>query len=138
MCLSKINLAYDKPSDLIVDAWKEFGGTSAKPESYNVTLAIDGKRTVPLDQWIKASDKLAPWGITASDGKTYKPGFHAYSVEKKRLFRRVYLRKITCVGSQDNEECYVAQEMYVPSDPDGWPPKEIPAKNFMQRVGRKP
>jgi CheY-like chemotaxis protein len=56
-------------------------------------------------------------------------GFHAYPDEKQKPIKatcRVYLRQITSVGNQggNNYPVVVAQEMYVPSKPDGWPPTE--------------
>jgi hypothetical protein len=113
-------MVIDKPSDLIVNAWKEFDGS--KP----VTLSFTNfGGTVKLDTWLVASEVKPPINITASDGKTYRAGFHAYAAERasRRITRRVYLRKITCIGDQDGSKAVVAQEMYVPTDPDGWPPQ---------------
>lgn len=136
MCLSSVEAVYDKPSDLIVDGWKEFGqkDTNLRSQQFNTVIQ--------RDTWIQASEQrpLVVLGmIKASDGKLYRVGFHAYVDEpKKGSFRRVYLRKITCTGDQDGK-CVVAQEMYVPSDPNGWPPRPTPStpvskKKLMERV----
>lgn len=129
MCLSKIEVAYDKPSDLIVDGWKAFIGTGPK-----LTLSYMG--SVALDTWLTASAANAPNGIKGDDGKTYKAGFHAY-IDSPRYsgYRRVYLRKITCAGEQDGKKCVIAQEMYVPSDPNGWPPKA--KKKLVDRIRKR-
>jgi hypothetical protein len=89
-----------------------------------------GTRVVPLDVWITADPTQTPNGtIKADDGIGYAAGFHAYSEEKQKPIKatcRVYLRRITSVGNQggNNYPVVVAQEMYVPSKPDGWPPTE--------------
>lgn len=139
MCLSVIDVSYDKPSDLIVDGWKEFSGPSGSPMFLNYTTIA-----VPLDQWLEASKVKNPQDINMTNGKTYRAGFHAFSDEKeidvKSRFRRVYLRRITCAGAQDGKKCVVAQEMYVPSGPNVWPPKPTPIpgpppkKKLMDRI----
>jgi hypothetical protein len=120
MCLSKVTTTYDKPSDLIVDGWKEFSG---KGNSLSFS-AMGG--TVALDVWLQASASTAK-DLTATDGKKYKVGFHIYAGDvferySSYRYRRVYLRRITCIGDQDGKKCVIAQELYVPSDPDAWPP----------------
>jgi hypothetical protein len=65
--------------------------------------------------------------LAALDGKKYQAGFHAYADElevKSKFYLRVYLRGITCTGYQDEKRAVIAREMYVPSDPDAWPPQE--------------
>jgi len=117
MCLTKVT-AHPEPSDLIVDGWKKFGVSGQ-------SLTFQSMRgAVALDVWLQASKTSAPTGIEALDGTKYKAGFHIYPDEKHGHTgtRRVYLRRITCVGEQDGERCVIAQEMYVPSTPDGWPP----------------
>lgn len=126
MCLSKINSILDKPSDLIVDGRKVFSGTAQSLKFENMGGVVD------MDVWLQASTSVAK-ELTASDGKTYKVGFHVYADESeaKRITprtRRVYMRRITCVGDQDGKECLIAQEMYVPSDPDAWPPLLPPSQ----------
>jgi hypothetical protein len=136
MCLSKVTVT-PAPSDLIVDGWKEFGLKGTKLAFQNVS------GTVETDKWMQASESGAPTGLRADDGQKYKAGFHAYFDEReaKRFsvtFRRVYLRNITCIGDQDGRKCVVAQEMYVPSDPDAWPPLEqsrpSTAKKLINRI----
>ena len=123
MCLSAIKESYDQPSPLITDGWKVFNGTDLRPLFQSRVLG--GSAEVPLDKWLRAEGVR---DIPADDGNFYRPGFHAYSNEDqlngKSWFRRVFLRQITCLGRQDGKDCVVAQEMYVPSDPNGWPPKE--------------
>lgn len=129
MCLSSVKETYDSPSTLIVDGWKEFAGTSTKPQFQNFPHA--GSTTVQLDTWLEITGTEK---IVAGDGKKYDAGFHAYSDEKDlkmdrastRPYRRVFLRRITCLGMQELNKCVIAQEMYVPSDPNGWPPKPDP------------
>ena len=118
MCLSKVSTAYDKPSGLIESGWKVFGGTGSSLKFEN----FGG--TVPQDVWLRADEIRATVDIVASDGTTYKAGFHVYANEgdKPRGARHVYLRRITCAGEQQGRECVIAHEMYVPSKPDAWPP----------------
>jgi hypothetical protein len=118
MCLSNVTEKYDHPSSLIVDGWKDFSGTDTKPRFQAQTLA--GHREVPLDQWLKAEGV----DIKADDGKRYELGFHVYTDEpKSSTRRRVFTRFISARGDQGQEKIAIAREMYVPSDPNGWPPK---------------
>jgi hypothetical protein len=134
MCLTKVISGPAKVSDLIVDGWKEFDG---KPPTM-AHQSFGG--TVVMDTWLKASEVRAPTGIRASDGKKYQAGFHIYAEEselKNRYrLRRVYYRRVTCVGEQDGSKCVIAQEMYVPSNQDSWPPLPPPQakKNLMKRI----
>lgn len=136
MCLTRIDTLYDKPSDLIVSGWKEFGGTTPQPKFMNFGTVVK------LDEWIAAGDIKVPMDIKASDGKLYKAGFHVYDGEYPSL-RRVYLRRITCVGDQDGKRCVIAQEMYVPSNESGWPPQPLasptpaPKKKLSERFKKK-
>ena len=136
MCLDSVTEIYDAPSPVILDAWKTFSGTTSKPK---LSMAINGVFEVPLDKWIKATDEHATGGIKASDRNTYAPGFHAYAEESevKRIsgsVRRIFLRKITCLGAQDGKKAFVAQEMFVPSNPNGWPPKPDDPKGFLEKA----
>ena len=121
MCLSKVIEKYDSPSSVIISGWKEFNDRSGKLEFQNQANA--GSRAVPLDTWIKAVPTVN--SIRSDDGKSYVPGFHVYENEdiRKASRRRVYARLITCRGEQDRENLVIATEIYVPSDPDAWPPK---------------
>lgn len=142
MCLSRIDTIYDQASGLIVDGWKEFLGSKAQPVSLRFKVGIS--RDVPVDRWLQASDEFAPNGILADDGRTYKAGFHVYADEgRSESYRRVYLRGVTCVGKQGGRKCMIAQEMYVPSDAEGWPPQAAPKedrgkKRAPRQAGRKP
>lgn len=119
MCLSSVKEIYDPPSDLIVDGWKNFKGGANKPEFSMQTHG--GKSDVPLDVWIRAE---ATATIMADDKKDYVPGFHVYCDDHAGStgYRRVFLRRVTCSGLQGSLKVVIAQEMYVPSNQDGWPP----------------
>jgi len=128
MCLSSVKETYDPSSELIVDGWKSFtSGTvsgSLKFENFS--------DTVELDKWMQASAATAPTGIRADDGKTYMPGFHVYAEESEiqklgYKCRRVYVRRVTCMGEQGRIKCVIAQEMYVPSNQNAWPPLDSSA-----------
>ena len=133
MCLSRIRETYDSPSTLIVDGWKAFRQKNGVLEFENFGVGGQGGQMgVPLDQWIQASAGDAPRGITASDGKNYIPGFHVYSDEQqisknRSTFQRVYVRRVTCLGDQGTMATVIAQEMYVPSDQNAWPPLPEPS-----------
>jgi hypothetical protein len=122
MCLSKIEHTYVRPSGLIVDGWKQFSGTKSAPE-FSV---MKGAGAVKLDEWMQASGPQ----IRSDYGEDYAAGFHVYADEPKQPqgYRRVYVRGVTCSGRQSNDtRCLIAQELYVPSDPNAWPPKAAPA-----------
>jgi hypothetical protein len=122
MCLSQVDETYDTPSSLIVDGWKQFGGTEAKPQ---VRMPVNGKLVLPLDTWIQATaESTNGLAIKADDGNKYAPGFHAYVDEQKvGSYRRVFLRKISCMGLEDrSKKTVIAQEMFIPSKKNGWPP----------------
>jgi hypothetical protein len=134
MCLDLVTEIYDTPSPLIVDGWKSFTGTPANPK---LSMSIKGVYEVPFDKWIQATDEHATCGIKADDHNTYAPGFHAYAEESRKPtqnLRRVFLRKITCLGQQDGKKTVVAQEMFVPSNPNGWPPKPDDPKSLVERA----
>jgi hypothetical protein len=119
MCLGKVTATHSKPSGVIVDGWKSFTGTDSA-----LTFQQMGG-PVTLDVWLQASKIKPPQDIVAGDGTKYRAGFHAYGDEQERgCYRRVYLRNITCTGEQDFKKCVIAQEMYVPSDKNAWPPQE--------------
>jgi hypothetical protein len=135
MCLDKIKSDIDKPSDLIVDGWKGFGGSGTSLTFQNFAGAV------AVDTWLSASQVRPSVEIRAGDGRKYQAGFHAYAEErdKPKHGRRVYLRRITCIGDQSGKKCLIAQEMYVPSDQDGWPPQgaapaPAPKKRLMDRI----
>lgn len=114
MCLDSVTKSL-QTSSLVESGFKEFSGSKAAPRFQNVPL--HGKHEVPLDQWITAKEENV--------GK-YTSGFHIYTREKEHfetLLRRVYYRNAHTKGKQGNKTIVVAREMYVPSDPDAWPPK---------------
>lgn len=120
MCLNKVQLTHTQPSSLVVDGWKSFRGGGAELEFEN----YGGK--VPLDTWLQAEKIHPPTTVRATDGKSYKAGFHVYASDGKQQSdsscRRVFVRRITCEGDQGGSDCVIAQEMYVPSKTDAWPP----------------
>jgi hypothetical protein len=130
MCLTKVLEIYSNPSSVITDGWKEFRVVNGKKLEF-ATFSLDGKSVasgtgmeVPMDKWIKASSI----SVLASDKNYYSSGFHVYTDETAKSHthmarRRVYIRKVKTKGLQEGEECLIADEMYVPSDPNGWPPK---------------
>ena len=134
MCLTKVISSPAKVSDLIVDGWKEFGGGRKSLTFANMT------GDVALDKWLFANLIRPPIKIRASDGKEYEAGFHVYAEESdlrnRYRLRRVYYRRVTCVGEQDGSKCVIAQEMYVPSNQDSWPPLPPPQakKNLMKMI----
>jgi hypothetical protein len=121
MCLEMITKRVEDPS-CIVSGWKRFKGTAAEPH-FDV-YAFSGSSKVPLDKWIHAEEeKLSVPGSYA----TYTSGFHVFSDEQEtnksgKIFRRVYYRGVEVIGRQDGYEVAIARQMYVPSDPDAWPP----------------
>lgn len=128
MCLDKIKEHYDNPSMAIIDGWKTFNVDTTFGLKFTA-VNLNGKWEVPMDRWIKADPKL----IQDSKGKDYFTGFHVYTdedkVKKKYVSKyttpyRVYIRKVTCLGEQDGLDVYIAQEMYVPTNQDEWPPKD--------------
>lgn len=133
MCLTKIKETYDTPSMMVMDGWKEFVGTSSSPQFS--AFALNGSNKVPLDKWLTATDENAK-EVRASDGNMYKPGFHVYADEKEMKSankRRVFVRRVSCRGIDGSKECIIAQEMYVPSKDNGWPPKDDD-QSFMDKV----
>jgi len=119
MRLDKITNKDPDCEELIMCGWKQFNGWGGELHFQNV--GIDGKLDVPMDQWIKAeSKKIGDWR------SKYQSGFHIYSdeVEMESLpsARRVYYRGVETIGTQDGKTVIVARWMYVPTDPDAWPP----------------
>lgn len=131
MCLSTVTEKYDKPSNVIISAWKSWSPAGV-PSFYQ---SYKGSMTVPMDQWIIAESKL----IKADDGKTYDTGFHVYESEEtaKSLgaYRRVYVRKIHTRGTQGGKIVLIAEEMYIPLNQHDWPPK--PDDSTLNKLGKK-
>lgn len=128
MCLTKVTEIYDDPSALVTDGWKSI---DAKKPRFQ--FKVSGSTDIPFDQWITATNEHAKNGVKADDGNVYEPGFHAYAEEKelkgKPGYQRIFLRNITCLGVQDGLKVIVAREMYLPSDKNGWPPKNAAPGN---------
>ena len=125
MCLAKVTESYEPPCPMITDGWKDLGGDPKKPV---VGMAVNGSSHIPLDTWVTATNEHAKNGIKATDGNTYEPGFHVYADEPAASYdrtrqRRVFVRNITCRGTDGGKTTLIAREMYIPSDPNGWPPK---------------
>lgn len=121
MCLEYVREKV-APTSLIQSGWKEFsGGYNTNKLSFQ-NFPFRGSQTVPMDQWLTAE------GDGKVRGGDYKPGFHIYEDEKeldgRSRKRRVYYRRVHTRGTQDGLTVVIAQEMYVPTNPDAWPPKE--------------
>lgn len=120
MCLESVKETI-KPNTLIQSGWKQFNGTRDKPtfEAYS----FKGSSAVPLDKWITAETKDV-WSNTSTK---YAAGFHIFEDEKelnnKSNKRRVYYRNVHTRGRDRSVTVVIAREMYVPADPDEWPPK---------------
>lgn len=118
MCLDSVTRQLEAVT-LIESGWKNFSGTLDKPQFENYPLW--GDRNVPLDRWLTAERTvIAPI--------KYDAGFHIYTDEtehrnRSKTLRRVYFRKAHTRGVQGAKTVAIAGEMYVPSDPDGWPPR---------------
>jgi len=115
MCLDSGHYSVDRTT-LVQSGWKDFGtGSALKFQAFQ----LNGKKDVPLDKWLTAE------GTTVS-GSNYPAGFHIYVNEtefKGSKYRRVYFRNAHTHGTQDGKTILVAREMFVPSNPDDWPPK---------------
>jgi hypothetical protein len=122
MCLDSVTEKIDKPTTLIQSGWKEFQGNRAQPRF--AAYAFKGSRDVPLDKWIAAEVQE----IKVSTFKKYDAGFHIFEDEEEKTLpsvkRRVYYRKAHTRGRQNRSTVVIAAEMYVPSDPDAWPPQD--------------
>ena len=114
MCLDTVTKSLEK-STLVESGFKLFTGTPDHPRFE--AFGLHGKPEVPLDQWITAQE-------TKVTG--YVSGFHIYIREKEHIktkLRRVYFRNAHTKGQQREKTIVIAKEMYVPSDPNAWPPK---------------
>jgi hypothetical protein len=123
MCLDTVTEKIE-PVALIESGWKTFNHSG---ETYNSGeklrfrhYSFAGTKEVPTDKWITAEGKE----ISMSRGN-YPAGFHVYSDEKQKAsnWRRIYYRNVQARGHQDGKMIVIAREIYVPTDPDGWPPK---------------
>jgi hypothetical protein len=134
MCLTTVDEQYDPPSSFIIGGEKYFSGPNSAPAFQQYKL--NGSSVVPLDEWLKADTTNK---IRANDGKNYEAGFHVWLDEnKKHSGRRVFVRYVTARGKQDGEKLMIAREMYVPSEPNGWPPKPgEPKKESMLDKAKK-
>lgn len=125
MCLTRISRMVDKPVALIQDGWKNHA-------PYFSYLLPDGTSAVVFDKWLKANQIT----IVADDGTRYTTGFHVYIDEEDKPLgatRRVFVRNITYLGRQEKYKCAIADEIYIPSDPNGWPSKPEKKKNQKRR-----
>ncbi len=120
MCLDYGHFKVE-PSTLIQSGWKDFGSATFGSKLRFDNFQYKGSKDVPLNKWITAEgDKVS--------GADYRAGFHIYEDEKelngsgKNSKRRVYYRNAHTRGRQSSLTVIVAQEMYVPSNPDDWPP----------------
>lgn len=120
MCLEVVSNTKPEPSALIQSGWKHFGGTNAAP-TFEI-MNYRGSRTVPLNEWLVAEGKKIK-----DYGAEYKAGFHVYCDEDEirkdyGSHRRVYYRQVHTRGHQHNKNVVIATEIYVPSNPNAWPP----------------
>ena len=126
MCLSTVKETYDNPSSLIQSGYKQFNGTGK-----NLTFTINGK-PVEFDKWLSADEGATK--MKADDYNYYTRGFHVYEdesdVKNKSGYILVYMRKVHTKGTQDGLSVVIAKEIYVPSDPKGWPPTASPNTSF--------
>lgn len=114
MCLDSVTRSL-ATSSLVESGFKRF--TDSKDGLCFENVGLRGKSTVPLDQWITAEEKNIG---------SYTSGFHIYVREKEhseKNLRRVYFRRAHTRGRQGGKTIDVAREMFVPSDPDAWPPR---------------
>ena len=104
------------PNTLIQSGWKVFIGSQGAPRFENQQWNNEGH--VPLDRWITAERRSVG---------AYTSGFHIYEDEtetqKDQRMRPVFYRKVEFRGRQSGKSVVVAQEMFVPRNPDDWPPK---------------
>lgn len=135
MCLDSITKQYEAPSPLIVGGFKGFNGTAKKP---SFSAYMSSKVVLELDTWIKAekihgdaSAHVTVSGYGRGSSVSYAPGFHGFTGDLKSLPSGygsiklpVFYRGIHTIGKQSSVEVVVADELYIPSKPDGWPPKE--------------
>jgi hypothetical protein len=127
MCLTTVKNQVDKPSTLIESGWKYFKGSYSEPLFPHSNW--NGSRRCPLDQWITASVGIEGGQKVGPYKNEYKVGFHVFTDERKAKkaispgLRRVYFRRVTAQGTDQEIETIVAQEMYVPSKEEAWPPK---------------
>lgn len=122
MCLDKITTKEVDANELIACGWKEFSNSGGVLRFQN--NALGDSKDVPMDKWIQAqSGKIGSWGVK------YEAGFHIYSDEVEiglknsyNRYRRVFYRGVETIGTQDGHTVVIARWMFVPSDPDAWPP----------------
>ena len=128
MCLSTVSNKRPEFSSLILSGWKGFNGTTRDPKFSN--FSHKGSKDVPLNTWIsKETDGTTNGRVEAGDGTHYSVGFHIWPDEKNKpreASRMVYYRRATAMGRQEGCPVIIAEEMYVSSDPEGWPPMPAP------------
>ena len=122
MCLDIVKEQNESPSSMIMSGWKDFGKYGSDLEFKIISL--NNSKKVPRDQWIIA-EKV---NINATDGSKYDTGFHVWIDENEAKknnsgLTHVYIRKVGTLGIQEGLTVAIAEEMYVPSNPNDWPPK---------------
>jgi hypothetical protein len=126
MCLDRI-ISRPEATTLVEDGWKKFSKkwTNSKVLQFE-NMQLKDLKEVPLDKWVSAEIKPV---TTTLGAEKYDTGFHIYEMQKEAsdagATRRVYYRKVHTIGVQDGKRVVIADEMYVPSDPEAWPPKEL-------------
>lgn len=124
MCLDKITTKEVDANELIACGWKEFTSSGGVLRFQN--NALGDSKDVPMDKWIQAQGgKIGSWGVK------YEAGFHIYSEETELTdshrmpayrYRRVFYRGVETIGLQDGKTVVIARWMFVPTDPEAWPP----------------
>ncbi len=120
MCLSTVTKNNLK-SKIVMSGYKEFNvsGGNLCFQSY----PLKSGKNIVKDTWIKAE---GPSSIKATDNSYYPAFFHVYEEESKSR-TRVFVRGLKTIGTQSGEKVLVAEELYIPSDPNSWPDKNAPA-----------
>lgn len=122
MCLDEVKEKLSEKNELISCGWKEFSSSAGILRFQN--NALGKSKDVPMDKWIEAeSTKVGNWK------NSYQSGFHIYSDEvdiqlknNYNRYRRVFYRGVETIGKQDGKTVVIARWMFVPTDPDAWPP----------------
>ncbi len=124
MCLYKVNERLAGRGTKIYTGWKLFVKYYNPEFEYNFRYYLhDGKNTVPVNQWLKATEHSIGSGVAAR-GDRYDSGFHIYrypypaqrtaQVWNNMEAVKVKYRKVVARGRESNDVVIVAREMYVP------------------------
>jgi len=121
MCLTRLDKTINNPLGTIQNGFKQFV-IYDKLSIHFECCSLGGKKEVPLDTWLTAEE----YEVVSGNGIAYKTGFHIYPSAKETEFlhgrRLVYYRNVTAVGMEWGKMCFIAREIYVPSDEKAEPP----------------